>query len=487
MMRWYAKLASWIIPARASTQTWLILTFALFIGLAVAAVGIYVSVTVRNDVEKATEAHLFRQAERVAAEAEQAAEAVQAADQAAPLTSMHAMSHLADLHITLLDADSVWWDVYSGAAVSRMDLPTTMIVTPEDPVRFYQVTTRAGERRHYIELYRERLEAAVRVGQPDPTLLRLVKRMQAALIGGMLMALLLALLGSWIAASQITRPLLAIRNSARNIASGKFSEKIRVDSRAEEFHELADSLNRMADSYREKIDDLERLAQLQNEFIGNVSHEVKNPIFAVSGYLEALASGDLSPEIRKRYAEKGLNNLERLNSLFSDLIEIARLEYREDVLRTSVFDLQELISEVAEVLMPKAEAKEIELVFSNKEIFVEADRNRIRQVLINLIDNAVAYSDAGAVRCRIRRHVDKVRIEVVDNGRGIDEEHLDRVFERFYRVDHDRSRKSGGTGLGLSIVRQIIQAHGEQIHAESTLGRGSRFWFELPFAVEASE
>ncbi len=481
MMRWYTKLASWIFPERASTQTWLILTFALFIGLAVAAIGIYVTVSVRNDVATATEDLLYRQAERAAAEAEQAS------TEAELLTSMRAISHLADLHVTMLNADSVLWDVRSGSTILR-DLETaTMQVSPDDPVRFYEVKPRGAERRLYIEMYRPRLGAAIRVGQPQPMLLTLVERMQVALVAGMIMALLLALLGSWVAASQITTPLLAIRNSARNIASGKFSEKIRVDSRAREMHDLADSLNRMADSYREKIDELERLAQIQNEFIGNVSHEVKNPIFAVSGYLEALASDNLSPEIRKRYAEKGLNNLERLNSLFSDLIEIARLEYREDMLRTSVFDLQELITEVAEVLMPKAESKDIELVFTNRQFFVEADRNRIRQVLINLIDNAIAYSDAGAVRCRIRRHLDKVRIEVVDNGRGIDEEHLDRVFERFYRVDPDRSRKSGGTGLGLSIVRQIIQAHGEQIHAESTLGRGSRFWFELPYAEEPVE
>jgi signal transduction histidine kinase len=108
-------------------------------------------------------------------------------------------------------------------------------------------------------------------------------------------------------------------------------------------------------------------------------------------------------------------------------------------------------------------------------------------VLVNLIENAIAYSDEGTVRCRFRRRLDKVRIEVVDNGRGIPEDHLDRIFERFYRIDPDRSRKSGGTGLGLSIVKQILQAHGEPIHAESTLGRGTRFWFELPYEGTPAE
>ncbi len=252
-------------------------------------------------------------------------------------------------------------------------------------------------------------------------------------------------------------------------------------SRAAEFQDLADSINRMSESYQDQIVDLKRLAAIQNEFIGNVSHEVRNPIFAVGGYLEALASASLSDHQRKFYAEKGLANLERLNNLFNDLIEIARLEYREDMLKTSVFDLQELVDEVAEQLTPKSTEKNLELISNNPRHFVSADRNRIRQVLVNLIDNAIAYSDEGTVRCRFRRHLGKVRVEVVDTGRGISPDHLEHVFERFYRVDPDRSRKSGGTGLGLSIVKQILHAHGEQVHVESTPGKSTRFWFELEF------
>ncbi|MDX1488749.1 MAG: ATP-binding protein, partial [Acidiferrobacterales bacterium] len=136
---------------------------------------------------------------------------------------------------------------------------------------------------------------------------------------------------------------------------------------------------------------------------------------------------------------------------------------------------------------PKAQEKGINLVLENPTYMVEADRSRIRQVLTNLIENAIAYSDEGTVRCRIRRRLEKVRVEVVDTGKGIPEDHLDRIFERFYRVDPGRSRKSGGTGLGLSIVKQIMQAHGETMHVESTLGRGTRFWFDLPFAGKTAE
>jgi signal transduction histidine kinase len=294
-------------------------------------------------------------------------------------------------------------------------------------------------------------------------------------------------MGSWIAAQRVTRPLQAIGYSARSISEGKFDETIRVDSRAAEFQDLEKSLNRMSDSFREQIDELHSLARLQNEFIGNVSHEVRNPIFAVSGYLEALASPRLEDFQRQLYARKGLTNLERLHNLFNDLIEIARLEYREDMLRLQVFDLRELLDEVVEMLEPKALEKDLQLAVAFNHINVKADRNRIRQVLINLIENAIAYSDEGTIRCRFRRRLDKVRIEVIDAGRGIPDDHLEHIFERFYRVDPDRSRKSGGTGLGLSIVKQILHAHGEAIHVESTVGRGSRFWFELPYAHTEAE
>jgi signal transduction histidine kinase len=325
----------------------------------------------------------------------------------------------------------------------------------------------------------------VRLGQAAPPLYRVVQKAQATLAVGMALALLLALLGAWIASRQVVGPLRAITRSARRINEGELDHRIHVRTRAAEFQDLARSLNQMAGRFRADIHELQRMQRIQNEFIGNVSHEVKNPIFAVFGYLEALASDALPPEQRKLYAQKGLANLNRLNVLFSDLIEIAKLEYREDLIRPERFDLQALIEEVCEILAPKAGEKGLELVWDNPPLEVYADRNRIRQVLTNLVDNAIAYSDEGSVRCRMRRHRDKARVEVVDTGRGIPEEHLGRIFERFYRVDPSRSRKMGGTGLGLSIVKQILQAHGEAIHVESTKGRGTRFWFELPLAETA--
>ncbi len=477
-MRWYRRLWHLVFPPRASTQRWMFLTFALLVGLAVVGVGLYVTFMLRVQIEEAMVQTLVEQAERIAVSLEEV-EDVPARRQVAG-----DLSRLSALRLTMAREGAVRWDVRGGVFLEAGQRLSAAALAAQPAGEVWHAPRQGLGRPRTVSVKIERPASGLtlRVEQPEPLLFALVRSMQLTLVLGMVMALLMALVGSWVASDKVTRPLQAIRNSAHNISQGQLDEDIRVETRAAEIQDLAKSLNRMSDGFREKIEELERLTHLQSEFIGNVSHEVRNPIFAISGYLEALGSPKLSDEMRQRYAEKGLTNLQRLNTLFNDLIEIARLEYREDMIKASVFDLEDLVEEVAEMLRPKAAEKGIRLVVENPHSMVRADRNRIRQVFTNLIDNAIAYSDKGTVRCRFRRRLDKVRIEVVDNGRGIPEEHLERIFERFYRVDPDRSRKSGGTGLGLSIVKQILQAHGEQVHVESTVGRGTRFWFELPYA-----
>jgi signal transduction histidine kinase len=474
------KIWEFIFPSRASTQTWMVLTFALFVGSAVVLVGLYVVLVLRGETDQAVRTMLHDQAEQIAVQVEREQTVAERAK------VVRDISRLTQLRISVATPDTVIGDadasyLQAGALIDRAALNDP---GSEQFVYGQHASIDRGASVH-MALYRPSSGLIVRVMQPEPALYSLVQRTQVVLIVGMVMALVLALVGSWVAAYQVVTPLKTIRESARSVSEGQFEGRIRVDSRAAEFQDVAASLNRASASFREKIEDLERLTRLQSEFIGNVSHEVRNPIFAISGYLEALGSPTLGDEQRKRYAEKGLTNLQRLSNLFDDLIEIARLEYREDLIKRKVFNLRELVDEVVDMLRPKASKKGLSLDIDNPDVYVEADRSRIRQVLVNLIDNAIAYTDEGTVRCRIRRRIDKVRVEVVDTGRGIDEEHLQRIFERFYRVDPDRSRESGGTGLGLSIVKQIISAHGEQIHVESTKGRGTRFWFELPYKKEA--
>ena len=475
------RLSRLFFPSRASTQAWMMLTFALFVGIAVAGTGLYAFFGLRGEIRAGAETALRERAAR-AADQLAAAQSVVAQRQAA-----EAIARLTGTEVAVVDAASgdVRWS--NGAAGKREIGAQPEIAAALAGGSGFAAREVAGEDHPtlYAAFYRPEAAAGpvvVRMGEPAGPAYGLVRKALATLAIGMTLALAFALLAAWIASEKVVGPLRSISESARRINAGDLDSEISVRTRATEIQDLARSLNQMAARFRSDIGELQRMQQVQNEFIGNVSHEVKNPIFAVSGYLEALGGDTLSPELRQRYAAKGLHNLQRLNNLFSDLIEIAKLEYREDLIRPTRFDLQELLEEVAETIQPKAEKKGIELVVENPPLEVVGDRARIRQVLTNLIDNSVAYSQSPTVRCRFRRRLGKARVEVVDTGKGIPQEHLDRIFERFYRVDTARSRKEGGTGLGLSIVKQILQAHGEAIHAESTVGRGTRFWFELPLA-----
>ncbi|WP_198598574.1 sensor histidine kinase [Salinibacter altiplanensis] len=470
-----------LLPRRASTQTWMVLTFALFVGTAVVGVGLYVMLVLRGEMRTAMQETLRNQANRIAVQVEQEPDPVRRGRIVDNLTELRG------LDIALVTSDTTYHP--SSRAGRSVPADTLIDVSAlenkmETTVRFARLQPEDGERFFLAALYRPSSNLIVRVGQSPPPLYGLAQRSQVVLVLGMILALILALVGSFIAAYQVTTPLTHISKTARRVAEGELTGKIRVESRAAEFQDLAESLNRASDTFREKIEELERMTRLQSEFIGNVSHEVRNPIFSISGYLEALGTPGLDNEQRKMYSEKALTNLNRLQNLFNDLIDIARLEYREDLINRSVFDLKDLIDEVAEMLRPKAEEKDLGFEADVSRFFVHADRSRVRQVLTNLIENGIAYTGSGSVRCRVQRRLDKVRVEIVDTGQGIDEDHLDRIFERFYRVDPDRSRESGGTGLGLSIVKQILQAHGEDIHVESTKGRGTRFWFELPHEPE---
>lgn len=470
-----------LLPRRASTKTWMVLTFALFVGTAVVGVGLYVLLVLRGETRTAMQQTLRDQAHRIAVQVEQEPSETRRG------RIVESLTELQDLHITLVTPDTTYRPPSGPISSDTLIDVSALQRMEEETIRFTRTTSSRsadGDPFFVAALYRPSSNLIVQVAQSPPPLYALAQRSQVVLILGMVLALILALLGSFVATYQVTTPLTRISDTARRVANGEFAGKIRVDSRAAEFQDLAESLNHASDTFREKIDELERMTRLQSEFIGNVSHEVRNPIFSISGYLEALGTPGLTDDQRKMYAEKALTNLNRLQNLFNDLIDIARLEYREDLINRSVFDLKDLVNEVAEMLRPKAEEKDLDLQADVPQFFVHADRSRIRQVLRNLIENGIAYTDSGSVRCRVHRRLDKVRIEVVDTGQGIDEDHLDRIFERFYRVDPDRSRESGGTGLGLSIVKQILQAHGEDIHVESTKGRGTRFWFELPYEPE---
>ena len=230
---------------------------------------------------------------------------------------------------------------------------------------------------------------------------------------------------------------------------------------------------------------LKQVENYRREFLGNVSHELKTPIFSIRGFAETLLDGALEdPGVNRAFVEKILRNANRLSNLASDLAEISRIETGALKMDIALFDLRRVVRDVVELLEPVAEAQQITLQYRLPDDLppVRGDGNRIRQVLINLAENAIKYNNPGGYVEVVARHLSggEVKVSVVDNGIGLAAEHVPRLTERFYRVDKSRSRYQGGTGLGLAIVKHILGAHERTLMIESSPGRGSTFGFTLP-------
>ncbi|HAY35570.1 MAG TPA: sensor histidine kinase, partial [Bacteroidetes bacterium] len=267
----------------------MILTFLFFVGIAVATVGLYITFVLRNEVQISYQQTMFQQVSRVASVLEDAD------SNANRLEKILTMSQMGDIQIDVAVGDSVVINSSGMASAINHPLFNTAEMQFSSGTDVNHVEREvSGQHVYFSALQRPGSGMIVRVRQPSPLLFRMINRLQFTMVAAMIMALLLAVFGSWIAAQRVTEPLQTIRNSARSISEGRLDEEITVDSRASEFQDLAKSLNLMSDTFKEKIDELQRMAHLQNEFIGNVSHEVRNPIFAVGGYLEALASSTLS-------------------------------------------------------------------------------------------------------------------------------------------------------------------------------------------------
>jgi two-component system phosphate regulon sensor histidine kinase PhoR len=234
-----------------------------------------------------------------------------------------------------------------------------------------------------------------------------------------------------------------------------------------------------------EIEDLKKLEIYRREYIGNVSHELKTPIFNIQGYILTLLDGGLEdPSINKEYLLRTEKSINRMIAIIHDLEEISRLESGELKLEFSKFDIIALVKEIVDFLEIKAKKRKIKLYIvptDEKNILVNADKNRIRQILTNLIDNSLKYSsDENAVTKISFFDMDEhILVEVTDNGIGVSEQDIPRLFERFYRTEKSRSRKEGGTGLGLSIVKHIIEAHEQTINVRSSVGIGTTFGFTL--------
>ena len=248
---------------------------------------------------------------------------------------------------------------------------------------------------------------------------------------------------------------------------------------------LTQEIDKYAKNKKMEIETLKVREQYRKEFIGNVSHELKTPLFTVQGYISTLIEGAFKDEkLLQKYLDRADKGVERLTYILNDLDMITKLETGDLILTKETFDVVKLINNVFDQLEIKASKKDITLMFDREyteSIMVKGDKQRLQQVVSNLIVNSIKYGNTqGTTEISIENLIkNKVIIRVTDNGEGIEQEHLPRLFERFYRVDKSGSRKEGGSGLGLAIVKHIIEAHSEQIYIESQLGVGSEFSFTL--------
>ncbi len=235
---------------------------------------------------------------------------------------------------------------------------------------------------------------------------------------------------------------------------------------------------------RTEIETLKKEGIYRKEFVGNVAHELKTPLFSVQGYISNLLDGAMDDkELLKKYLKRAEKSVDRLTFIIKDLDLITQLESSTLKLKVTSFDIIKLTEEIIEDLEIGASKRNIKIIFNknyDRQILVEADKNRIEQVITNLVSNSINYgSEKGTTEISFESNVEKIIVKVNDNGEGITEENMPRLFQRFFRVDVSRSRSQGGSGLGLAIVKHIIDAHNENIYVQSTVGVGSEFSFTL--------
>lgn len=264
------------------------------------------------------------------------------------------------------------------------------------------------------------------------------------------------------------------------------TREIFSELREKRVENIGEELTAWADTNDKEIARLKEAEHFRKQYLGNVAHELKTPIFNIQGYISTLLDGGLEDElINRKYLERAEKSIDRLINIVNDLDTIAKLESDMNRLDMEKFDIVALAKEIAEQAEIEADRKGIRLTVKGAEnlpspFWVLADKHFVGQVFVNLVINSIHYGrEGGATRIRFRDMLDRILVEVEDNGQGIAKEDLPRIFERFYRTDKGRSREQGGTGLGLAIVKHIVEAHGERITVRSEPGVGSTFSFTL--------
>lgn len=321
----------------------------------------------------------------------------------------------------------------------------------------------------------------IRVSQFKDQVYAPIKTIRWIIYYGMFISIGLVIIVSIWIARYLTKPITQIKNAAGEIADGDVNRQINL-KRNDEFGTLAKSLNQMATKLREDTERIKLFAEKQRQFFADITHEIRNPLHTISGSLEMLEMDKLSEEKRKKYHSTAKKQVDRISRLFKDLVTLQRYDSDEYFIEKKEFDLAEIGKHMLEWHEEKADQKGITLQVGTHTCKALGDPGKIEQVVDNLVSNAIKYTNEGHIRVSYKKTDDEneVIVSVEDSGIGISEEHLERLFDRFYRTDKARSRDKGGTGLGLAVVKSILNAHGTDIKVESEVGMGSRFWFSLP-------
>ncbi|HEY6951615.1 MAG TPA: ATP-binding protein [Bacteroidota bacterium] len=282
---------------------------------------------------------------------------------------------------------------------------------------------------------------------------------------------------------RISQPMMQIARDVERIRAGDLGTHLEAKAR-DEIGVVARAINELVDKLNADIVQLRKLGAVRSEFLGNVSHELRTPIFAIQGFIETLLNGAVDdPSVNRSFLEKAKANADRLNALLEDLINISQIESGEMKMSFRYFNINEFLETVTKDFQEVGARRNIVVsaaLTTSGDVEVLGDRDRLRQALNNLVDNGIKYNTTGGrVVIADEENNGSIRISVSDSGVGIPAEHLPRIFERFYRVDKDRSREVGGTGLGLAIVKHIVEAHGSIVQVQSEVSKGSTFSFLL--------
>uniref|UniRef100_A9AA11 histidine kinase n=1 Tax=Methanococcus maripaludis (strain C6 / ATCC BAA-1332) TaxID=444158 RepID=A9AA11_METM6 len=338
------------------------------------------------------------------------------------------------------------------------------------------------------------------VGTPESKFLALQAYVRNQTFAVGLIGLFIALIASYIINRGIIKPLEQLKQGAERVSNGRYDQKVVVDS-DDEFGELAKAFNKMAtqinisdeklkkhaEELKASYNELKELDNLKSELIAIVSHELRTPLTSIKGYVELVLDGTMGAinDSQKKCLQVADDNIVRLRRLIESMLDLSKIERGELEMYREKVNLKGIVCDVIEYLQPIATEKNIKLKKEIEEIAIDADKDRITQVLTNLIENAIKFSPANeSIMISADLEDEHVHLRVTDHGAGIPKKDMEKVFNRFYQVDSSTKRKKGGSGLGLAVCKSIVEAHKGSIWVESELGKGSTFHIILPLSIE---